>query len=282
MQNPKNRKPISFLILGCLTFFICACSKENSLIDNENLILGFVVSQNEVPLLNDLEIQTSVVNNSQLITITFSFRNAFLQNYSINAYLGRPETIQLQPDGVTVGKYLQEAGEVSPFSKQIRFSPPEAGASYKIIVVAKNTHGVSVKQGICKPPVVAGACSNALNAGTVADPLVIGNCNEYCMKVSLNGNNMEMKVDYNAEAASYFYMDLFSWKLDGNIAAFNFTELFPADPATLIPPGPKVVETFLDTTTLTDVCVYLDSVSIFQKNQTTPIYKTLNTRIVVP
>lgn len=70
------------------------------------------MSQNEIPLLNDLEIQTSVVYGSQLITITFSFRIAFLQNYSIDAFLVRPETILLQPDGVTVGKFLQEAGEI--------------------------------------------------------------------------------------------------------------------------------------------------------------------------
>lgn len=292
MQNPKIRKLVSIFILGLLPFFIQKCAKNNSSPDVNKLILGLTANQiaqgipgeavNEAPLLNDLDIQTSLVNGSQLITVKFSFQNSSLQNYSIKAYLGRPGTIVLKSDGITVEKYVQEASEVSAFPKQIRFSPPETGASYKIIVVAKNSFGVSVKQGSSKPPVVAGACGNALNAGTVADPLVIGNCNEYCMKVSLDGNDMQMKVEYNAGATSYFYMDLFAWKSDGNIATYNYTELFPDDPSIPIPPGQKVAEISINTSTFTEACVSLDSFSIFQENPDTPVYKYLNTRVIVP
>jgi hypothetical protein len=149
------RKYAIVIITIAISCFVSSCIND-TLFDevkqagfNNTLFLDELLST--TPLLNDLEISSASSTSITLAHPTFSNSGDPLP--TVKAYIGYDGSISIS--GTVVSNSLQ--GPVSVSGAGCTFSSLTKGVTYRIIVVAQNSHGVSVKQIPQKTPDLRGS-----------------------------------------------------------------------------------------------------------------------------
>ncbi|TGK29517.1 hypothetical protein EHQ12_16985 [Leptospira gomenensis] len=211
------------------------------------------------PLLNDLSSQSNYVIASpdpyQSIRITFSLNSSVAYPVSYKAYLGRPNLLQLNADGVSASNFIQQTSTTEPgSSNRFLFISPETSQRYKVIVIAQSIYGNSSKEIITTPPAIPGGPC----AGAVALPVTLGNCAQHCVEATLNGTRIELVSRFNNPALmAYLYMDLTTSYAGGaGPTPFQYVEQFDA------PAGIYEARSDFDRNTYTNACFTLSSYQV--------------------
>lgn len=211
------------------------------------------------PELNDLTVTTNYVvgsEGSQSIRVKVSLKKQVSYPVTYKAYIGRPTILNLKPDGVSVTTYIGENNTLTGLNlDEFLFVSPETSMSYKIIVIAESERGHSAKEILSTPPPPpAGPC-----AGAVAAPIVVGNCADHCIEVTMNGINMEMIARYNNPSnAEYLYMDLSTSTPSGASGPIPFLYIENIENAS--PAGPYATPNAgFDTNAYTGACIDISS-----------------------
>jgi hypothetical protein len=121
----------------------------------------------------------------QAIEVKFENPPNISEYTSLIAYLGRPSLITLEPNNFDVSNYLQVAYYNRDFHKFL-FTTPELTSPFKIIVVGVTASGKGNRIIDTIPPIPIDHCSGSENI-----PATFGNCDSFCLKVDLIGNQME-------------------------------------------------------------------------------------------
>ncbi|RHX86092.1 hypothetical protein [Leptospira stimsonii] len=235
--------------------------------DNKDLTAPLVASQSFFatipPTLNELKVntvyQTGFPEDSQKVEISFSFQQTPTKPYSIKAYIGRPNFIELDADGTTVRNYIKAIDPSDFFPDRFIWTSPETSASYQIIVVTSNSFGKSTKKiNSIAPTPPAGPCN-----GSIAAPTTIGNCAQHCIEVTMNGNSMEFVAKYTTTSVQdYLYLDFTTENSKGNTGPIplTFVELGLEEPPVPISANTySTIKKSFDTQAYTDACVNIAS-----------------------